>query len=255
MFVALPLAAGVLLMAVQPAHAQGTAEAATPSPCTITSADLDAITAAAANGLLPELAARQALLVKTITCAKSDAQALQANLNALQVPADAVAIQSQLSGRLDDAVNYYNIELGKVGGVGIAGTKAIASEVLAWRSANYDPLVEQVNNFTLWNQNQELFTTGTARLRSIEGVVAFIEQAASNADLEKDLGNAQSLMQTASNENAAAETAFIQSAPPGQTLALIQQSLQSLSAAYQKFFDIATIVQTLLPAATQGGGQ
>lgn len=262
----LPLAAVLFIItAALPAYAQETAQAAIPSAasastlCAITSADLGMVTAAAAQGLLAELAARQALLTKTITCAKLDAETLQANLNSIALPdgdASAKTIQSQLSGKLDDAITYYNLELGKVSGTGVAGTQAIAREVLSWRSANYDPLAAQVGNFTLWASNQALFTTGTSRLHSIEGIVKFIEQAAQNAELQSDLGTAQSLMQAARDQNASAERALLQQLPPGETLTIIQQSLQSLSNAYQKFFDISTIVQKLLPATpADGAGQ
>lgn len=254
MIAVIPLAAGVFVAgAAQTAHAQ-TQQAPTDAnaSCAITSDDLATVTAAEAQGLLVELAARRALLTRTITCAKTEATTLQNNLNELSVSGDAKTIQSQLSGKLDDAANYYDLELGKVSGAGIAGTQAIAKEVLAWRASNYDPLAAQVADFTLWTGNQNLFATATARLRSIESIVSFVLQAGQNGNLQNDLGNAQSLMQTANNENAAAENALLQSLPPDQTLALIQQSLQSLSAAYQKFFDISTIVQTLLPTAKGG---
>jgi hypothetical protein len=245
----LPLAALALLIA--PFMAQA-ASAPLPSPsCTITTADLATVTAARTQGLLAELAARKALLVKTITCAKKDAQTVQTTLNALSVGNNATTLQSQLSGKLDDAINFYNIELDKVNNAGIAGTEEIASEVLTWRASNYDPLAAQVANFILWSGNQAIFTTGVARLQSIGSIVAFVEQAAPQNELQGDLADAQALMQTALEENTQATNAFIQSLPPDQTLLLIQQSLQSLSDAYAKFFSISTVLQTLLPAKSE----
>lgn len=242
LLVILPLAAGVLVSAAQAASMPAA------DNCTIKSSDIDAITAAASQGLLVELSARKALLTRTIACAKADAQALQSNLNGISADDNEKVIQSQLSGRLDDAMNYYDLELGKVNDTGIAGTQGIAREVLSWRASNYDPLAAQVSNFILWTNNQPLFDTATNRLRSIEGIVAFIEQATPRNDLQSDLAGAQSLVQTANNENQGVTNAFLQSLPPGETLTMIQQSLQSLSDAYQKFFDISTIVQALLPA-------
>jgi hypothetical protein len=245
--VVLPLTAGTLLFAAQPARAAVSAA----SSCTITSADLAQITAAQAQGLLAELSARKTLLIRTITCAKTDAQTLQTNLNAVTVTDNAATLKTQLSGKLDDAMNYYDIELGKVTNAGIAGTQKIAGEVLTWRASNYDPLAAQVANFTLWSENQALFGTGTARLQSIESVVAFVEQAAPNNALQSDLSGAQALMQTALDQNSQATNALLQSLPPDQALSLIQQSLQSLSDAYQTFFDISTVLQALLPTKSQ----
>jgi hypothetical protein len=119
--------------------------------------------------------------------------------------------------------------------------------VFAWRGNNYNFLAAQVANFTLWVKSQNLFETALARLRSVESIVSFLEQAGAQNELRSDLASAQVLVQDARNENDSVRNAFLQSLPPDQTLALIQQSLQSLSDAYQKFFDISTVVQTLLP--------
>ena len=242
-FLLLPPLAGIFLGPVNTARAA--------ENCAIASSDLTAVTAAAAQGLMVELATRRALLTRTITCAKAEAQSLQNNLNGLSVNDDEKTIRSQLSDKLNDAMNYYDLEIEKVGGAGIVGTQIIAKEVLAWRTSNYDPLAAHVANFTLWINDQPLFDTAKNRLRSIENIVTFINQAAPQNDLQNDLASAQSLVQTASNENQRVANAFLQSLPPNQTLALIQQSLQSLSDAYQKFFDISTIVRALLSAKPQ----
>jgi len=242
-FLLLPPLAGIFLGPVNTARAA--------ENCAIASSDLTAVTAAAAQGLMVELATRRALLTRTITCAKAEAQSLQNNLNGLSVNDDEKTIRSQLSDKLNDAMNYYDLEIEKVGGAGIVGTQIIAKEVLAWRTSNYDPLAAHVANFTLWINDQPLFDTAKNRLRSIENIVTFINQAAPQNDLQNDLASAQSLVQTASDENQRVANAFLQSLPPNQTLALIQQSLQSLSDAYQKFFDISTIVRALLSAKPQ----
>ncbi len=240
----LPVARGTFLLRPAAAHADGA------TTCIITPPDLDAVAAAAQNGLLAELAARRALLTRTVNCAKDDAQALQSNLNAaLSIGGDAKTIQVQLSGRLDDALTYYDLELGKVQGAGIAGTQAIAKEILDSRASNYGPLTGQVKNFTLWAENQELFTAANDRLGGVTNIVSFFEQAGQNNELQSNLAAAQSLMQIAKNENDAAKNALLQSLSPDQSLLFIQQSLQSLARAYQKFSDIAAVVQTLLSPA------
>jgi len=236
----LALVGPVASFAPKTARAAASASAAN---CTMTPADLSAVAAAAAQGLQAELAARKALLTRVITCAEHDARTSQANLNAMNLTGDAANIQSQLSGKLDDAINYYNLELGKLSQAGIAGTQAVARETLSWRQGNYDPLAAQVSNFILWAGN---------RLNQVKGLASFVDQAAPNPELEGDLATAESLIQTAQNENASAETALAQFVPPDQSLTLIQQSLQSLADAYQKFSDISATVQTLLPSAPSG---
>lgn len=245
MFVALPLATSPMLTA----HAQ---DAATPD-CTITPTDTATITLAASQGLAQELAARKALLSRVITCASSDAHALQAVLQDTTVDPSAQGLQSQLVSNLGGAINYYHTELAKVNDAGIAETRVIASEVLSWRAANYDPLEGQVNNFILWAGNQSLFTTANARLSQTGSVVSFLQEAGPQTQLADEYASAQALINNANDENSAAKNALLQGLPADQSLSIISQSLQSLSDAYQKFSDISTIVQTLLPTTANSG--
>lgn len=243
-FFATPALLGASIFTTATTHAVDSQVSVT---CTITAKDFDAVNAAANEGLLAELAARRALLSRTIICARNDAKALQEDLNGLSIPDDAKNLQVQLSGKLDDAMTYYDLELDKVGNAGIAGTQAIAREVLGWRASTYEPLAGQVENFTLWAKNQTLFKAANDRLQGITSLVAFLQQAGQNNDLQGDLSTAQAMMQTAKEENQAAKSALLQYVPPDESLQLIQRSLKSLSDTYQKFFDIAKIVQALLP--------
>src|ERR1700685_1263393 len=59
--------------------------------------------------LQQELALRKQLLGATINCAESEATDLQSSLNAITATNDTANLQSELSGKLSDAVNFYNI--------------------------------------------------------------------------------------------------------------------------------------------------
>jgi hypothetical protein len=246
-FVALPLAAyffaGLLPNATRTAHAD--------ENCAITPADLDAVTSAHAASLTAELTARKALLARTLSCAKADAQTLRDTLTNLTVSDDEKNLQSQLADKLNDALNYYDLEIARIDGSGIAGTKAIARETFTWRAANYDPLAGQVANFTFWVENQNLFSVANERLSQMRNIVSFIVQVAPNSDLQTAFANAETFVRNANDENVAAKNALLRSLPPTQSLIPIQQSLQSLSDAYKKFFEVSTIVQTLLPSTSK----
>jgi hypothetical protein len=193
-----------------------------------------------------ELAVRKQLLAATITCAKSDAETLKTSLTAITPSQNFVTLQSQLAGQLDEAMAYYDLELQKSNTAGLSGTQAVAKDLLSWRESNYAPLAENVSNFILWSQNQAVFTVAASRLgqvKSLVGSVPFSE----NAELQSDLQESIVSLQSAQDENTKAGQAFSQSLPPDQTLALIQQSLGDLAATYQHFFDISSLVQTLLP--------
>jgi hypothetical protein len=256
---AAPLAASAqtVISQAQAASPANTSNAtATNSDCSISGSDIASIQAIQNNPnlspsieLTQELTIRKQLLGNTITCAINEAQQLQQTLNALQPANGSAMIQSRLSGKIDDAVNFYNLEDGKLADAGINATEAIAKEVLAWRESSYAPLESQVNNFILWDENQGLFATAGARLNQTQQIVSFIESAVSSNDIAAKLGATQSSLQNAENQNIAAKNALAQFLPPDQSLALIQQSLQSLADTYQKFTDLNNLIQTVLPTS------
>lgn len=253
---------GALVSHMSLAHADASSSATStsvaavsqPSDCSVSPADLAKIkaiqndpTLSYSDELKAELALRKQLLSATIVCAQNESQALQASLSGLQVIGDTASLQSQLSSKLDDANNFYTIELTKLAGVGISGSQAIARETLAYRAGSYDPLAGEVNNFILWSQNQALFATAETRLGQTSRAVAFLENATPSGDLQNALNAAQASFADAQAKNDGAKTALMQFMPPAQSLTLIQQSLSSLSDTYQNFFNVSTIIKTMLP--------
>ncbi len=214
--------------------------------CAPSAADLAQV-AAVENNLVEELALRKQLLSQTITCAEEEATTLQTSLNALSVSGDSANLAGQLSSRLDDAINFYNIELTKLNGAGISGSEAIAKEVLAYRTGSYDPIAGDVNNFIIWNANQSLFTTAADRMDQTSRAVSFLEGATPDSALQDSFNAALASFQSAQALNQSAYNALAQFLPPDQSLNLIQQSLASLSDTYQQFFNVSTEIQALLP--------
>ena len=232
------------------AHAETTAPA---SSCNLQSAKFNQIrtiqndpTLSYAEELKAELAARRQLLAATINCAALDAQTLQTSLDDLKVDPEFQNLQTQLSENLDTSINFYDIQLSKVPTAGIAATQAIAKDVLAWRESNYAPLAATVSSFTLWTQNQPLFAAADKRLDQIKSLAQSVPFS-DNAELKTDLQEASASLQAAETNNALAQNALKHPTYPDPSLGYIQQSLSALSDAYQHFFDIASLVQTLLP--------
>jgi hypothetical protein len=222
--------------------------------CTINVADIQAIkdiqndrTLSYNDEIQKELAARKQLVSKTINCAKADAQALRDILNKSAVPDNMTQTQSQLSDRLGDAMNFYDLELGKLNDAGIAGSESVAKDVLTWRQGTYAPLAGTVSNLILWSQNQVLFRTAQSRMNQTQRAVSFIESAAGNDDLQKAFAGATAAFQSAEQANTTAQNLITQLASPDQSGAAIKQSLQALSDTYQKLFDVSTLITTLLP--------
>lgn len=229
------------------------ASLAAPDPCALTAADFNQIqavqndpTLSYADELKAELALRKQLLTATIACAVNDAQALQTTLAGLKIDPSFQNMDLQLSENLASTVNYYNLEAGKVPDAGIKGTETIAKDVLAWRESNYAPLAANVSNFILWSQNQALFTAADNRLAQVTALAQSVPFSG-NTDLQSDLQAASASLKAAEDANASAKDALEHLTYPDPSLGYIQQSLAALSDTYQHFFDIASLVQTLLP--------
>jgi hypothetical protein len=227
--------------------------AAHAADCDITTADVAQIAAiqndptlSSSDETKQELALRQQLVGETIACAQQEVQTFRSNLAGTSVESDAQPLQSQLLGDLDEATGFYNSELLELNVVGIAGTKSIAQEVLAWRASTFIPLSENVNNFILWSEDQNLFDTARTRMNETQSAVSFLESASLNNDLQAAFSSVQSSFNDAQNENAAAETALAGSLSPDQSLALIKQSLGSLAATYQGFSTVSTLIKNIL---------
>lgn len=222
--------------------------------CALSPADFAKITAiqndASLNAneeMAQELAVRKQLTGKTLTCAQAEVVTLQETLASATTTADTKDIQSQLLSDLTDATNFYNIETVKLSGAGISGSKAIAREIIAWRAGTFVPLEGKINNYLLWTQNQSLFDTAQSRMDQTQRAVAFMESASANSDLQNAFNDAYASFQSAKQENSSARNALEQSLPPGQSLAFIKQSLDSLSDTYQKFFAVSDVIKKLLP--------
>ena len=230
------------------------ADAASMDACTPSADDLQQISAiqndstlSASQELRNELTARKKLLSTIIVCAQNEATSLETTLSGVAMTGGVSGLQSQLVSKLNEAVDFYNIELSKVSDAGVAGTEAVARETLAYRTGSYEPLAGEVGNFILWSQNQNLFATAKARMDETSRAVTFLLSATPNSGLQSSFAAAQASWQQATTENQAAENALMQSLPANQSLLLIQQSLTSLAATYQQFFAVSNSIKTLLP--------
>jgi hypothetical protein len=227
----------------------GTVPSCAPDPSAI-AAEIQTIqnnpTLSSLDEIKTELAVRRSFLSNTILCAQTDVQSLQTELASTTVDTSLANIEAGLSGQLNDASNYYNLQLTKVNGAGISGTEAIAKDILNWRTSNYAPLAQNVSNFILWSQNQAIFATAHNRLNQVGSIVTALPFS-ENTELQTDFQEATVSLENAEQLNAQAKAAFAQSLQPDQSLALIQQSLAALGVTYQHFFDISNLVQTLLP--------
>jgi len=194
-----------------------------------------------------ELKIRKNILSGIIACAEGNAEATQANLNAISSnDSDINNLKGQMNGKFEDAKNYYETQNGKINDLGLKGSKDLATSLREWILDNYHPLTDQVGNLTLWNTNQDLFRTASNRLSQITQTIKTLnlgdneDIAALYALSQKDLANATALNQTAKAD-------LLRFAPPTDTANDIKISLDALSQTYKDFFDLSEAVKKLLP--------
>lgn len=247
------LAAPFMLVALAAAFFHPTIARADDS-CTLPSSDFDQIAViqndpslTSNQEVIQELALRKQLLEQTIACAQTDVASLRSTLAAATSTYGTEDIQTQLLSDLDSASEFYAIESGELAGSGIAGTKAIASNIIAWRAGTYVPLEGKVNNYLLWTQDQPLFAMAQTRMDQTQRAVNFLENATPDADLQSAFSAAYASFQDAKQQNAAAEQALAESLSPDQSIALIKQSLSSLADTYKNFFAVSSAIAALLP--------
>lgn len=240
------------LMAVAFIFSAGVARA--DDACALTSADFAKIAAVQndpaftpSEEVTQELVVRKQLLSQTITCAQIQVSSLGATLAAATTTYGTANVQSQLLSDLVGASDFYTIEASKLNGVGLAGSKEVASEILAWRAGTYVPLEGKINNYLLWTQDQPLFNTAQVRMDQTQNAVDFLEGTSASPDLQNAFNAAYASFQSAKAQNAAAESALAQSLAPDQSITLIKQSLDSLSSTYEGFFAVSDAIKALLP--------
>lgn len=222
--------------------------------CSITAAQITQITAiqndptlSYSQELQQELTLRKKLVTETITCAQQEVKTYQATLQAIPVDSASQDLQAQFLGKLNDANNFYTIQLTQLSGSGIAGTQNIAKNVLTWRQDTFALLEEQINNVILWTQNQALFDTAQTRMDQTSRAVSFLEAASQNTALQNAFDSTSVAFNTALSQNVQAKSALVQGLPADQSLMLIKQSLDSLSKTYQGFSNVGTLIKAILP--------
>ena len=179
-----------------------------------------------------ELAARRNLLSETLLCAKGENEALKANLLSEVTDPAFSNLKDQLSGKLDDASSYYDIQLTKVNTAGISGTEAIARDVVAWRAGTYG---RSRQTFPILSFGPRIRHYSLRRIAGLRRWEIWRRQSRfpRMRSCETDFQEATVSLQAAEGENSQAKAVLEQSLSSDQALAIIQQSLASLSATYE----------------------
>ncbi|HTY40086.1 MAG TPA: hypothetical protein VMC43_03300 [Candidatus Paceibacterota bacterium] len=194
-----------------------------------------------------QLTIRKDILRQVIACNHDDIVALRAKIGTLQTPTDAAQrLRDQLLAALDETDNYFASQSEKIDTLGLRGTQEMAADLLTWRARITDQTTGQVNDFSTWLTNQDIFTTAHARLTYISQTMERLKLD-DNDDLSGLLEDAKRNLATADNDNARAFEAMAAFEPTETVTPLIKDSLETLSKTYQIFFEISDAVKKIIP--------
>lgn len=194
-----------------------------------------------AQRIRTELQTRKALLQETVGCSIKEAVAVKSNLSksAADDP-EAKTLEAQFTSRLDDAVNYYELQKSKIDDLGLQGSRDFARGFKDWRDGNYKPAAKLASDFIIWAQNQELMQAAQNRLNQIESAVNILKLVY-NEDIQNLWRSANRNFDEAREANLEAKLG-LRASSPDDALNSIKSSLTALSKTYSSLFDLFSLI-------------
>ncbi len=202
------------------------------------------------SSVIAELKIRQEALGAVLDCGLKDVADLKSQLDQETVSASdskAQSIKNQYLDQLRQANDFYAQEKSRIGDMGILGTKQLAAEILNWKQNTYNSQSEKIVDFILWLRNQKFIGVVQGRVDAF-GRYLKIWNLSDNPEIQSSFSDAQKNLQSAQGLNSQIRDDFY-----GQNFSLpdltqsIKNSLESISAAYQDFFDLQKEIQKILP--------
>ncbi len=201
------------------------------------------------SGVIAELKIRQEALGAVLDCGLKDVADLKSQLDQEAISdsdSKAQVIKNQYLDQLRQANDFYVQEKSRVSGLGILGTKQLSAEILNWKQNTYDIQSEKIVDFILWLRNQKFIGVVQGRVDAF-GRYLKTWNLTDNPEIQTSFGDAQKNLQSAQDLNVQIRDDFY-----GQNFNLpdltqaIKSSLESISAAYQDFFDLQKEIQKIL---------
>lgn len=198
------------------------------------------------EGIRQELRIRKELLTQVITCSKNETEDLRLKLAAqAEGNPEVQTLKTLLLGRIDDALRFYDQQLGKVDNLGLQGSKDTARALGTWRRSSWTPLAGNGLNLLIWAKNEELVRAAKARLGLIGQTVRtlkLLEQEEIRTlyeSAERNVSESKKFHEVARN--------FIRDLGAAENSSIaIKNTLESLARAYENFFDLSESVNQIV---------
>jgi hypothetical protein len=200
-----------------------------------------------AQEIKAELDLRKNLLRETVGCAVKDAENIKSSLDSAAVSdADTKKLKDELSGKLGDAINYYELQRLKIDDLGLQGSRDFSRSLKDWRDGNYTTVAELASNLIIWSRNQDIIKTTQNRINQINQTV-YVLKLVDNEEIQNLWEEASANFKKALDFNGQAGESLRRFDSPDKSLEEIKSSLDALADTYKKFFELSDVISKMLP--------
>lgn len=181
---------------------------------------------------------RKEILESVLDCLIYEAESYKSILNDLNIkkPED-LNFKQILIKKLNEQLDYYYFRKKLISQLTLEGIKYTAYSIKEERSGRFLPINSTINNFILWNKNDELFELAKNRASEIQKTMQVLK-IEKGEDFKKLFDEAINNLDSAIQKHNQAYEAII-AWKNEWAYNLIQESLQELLSTYNSFFEIS----------------
>ncbi|MCS6789290.1 MAG: hypothetical protein NZ484_01885 [Patescibacteria group bacterium] len=185
-----------------------------------------------------ELSLRKEILSNIFECLILESKNYIDVLNKLNIVKPAVGeMRNKLINELNKSIDYYKFRKDQIQSLSLDGLKYTAKSLKEDRESKFIPLNKIINNFILWNKNEELFNLAQNRVIEIEKIINILKSK-NNQEIENLFNDIVQKLKISLNKHNNAYNA-IDSFDYDKASNLIQESLSDLLDVYKLIYDLS----------------
>jgi len=185
-----------------------------------------------------ELNLRREILSNVLDCLIANTLSLKDNLSQINITNSfGGEIRNKIIKKLNEAQEYYEFRRDRVSDLTKDGLKYTAYSLKIDRESRFIPVENIVQDFILWNKNNELFLFAQKRFEEINKAIQIFKPE-ENEDIRNLLNNTQEKLAPAFEKHNLALN-FISDFNHNEAKEFINQSLEGLLDVYKTFYDLS----------------
>ncbi|MGB9608873.1 MAG: hypothetical protein ACPL3E_00685 [Minisyncoccia bacterium] len=192
-----------------------------------------------------ELKLRKEILLNILDCLILEAQNYKNTVLGINISKTAVGdFRKKLINELDKEIDYLNFRKSQIQNLSLEGLKYTAKSLKEDRQSRFLPLNQVINNFILWNKNEELFNLAENRIDEISKIIKIFKPD-ENEEIKSLFEDFSSKFKLAVNKHNEAWNA-IDAFDNEKSSLLIQDSLNNLLEVYKLIYDFSKKTSVLM---------